>query len=1345
MDSKEDKYKLCHESCLTCDGPNNDNCLSCNGKTFFEVENYPNKCLKYAEIPINYYGIVLDNGAFIFNKCHESCKTCIKGGKYNCQECNIVGGYYPVEDKFGYCLTEEELPYKYYLDNNIHKMFKCHNNCNSCSNGYNNITKEMNCDTCISGLYFQSITSKNCIQKPETGYYIDINTNNGQLTLFPCYRTCLTCDKGGDNSNNQCLKCKQDYYFDDEIPSNCVDDDIECAIGCAKCYKNKTDSEYGILSADKMCKRCSHKMGYYPLQKYSKDQFYVSCYPYNNSPKNYIFDEIERYHKLCYKTCETCFQVGNSYNHSCTKCDVNYIFIDEEPCNCFPQCIHYYYYNNYNQYKCTESDNCPLEYPYLVRNKSKCVENCYKDEEFNLMFKNECMQKCPEGTSAYLYIYNGAFTAKCVDSKEILDENECKLNIKKNNDLEYDKIDEKKLEEYAEEYVHENPVANKYVTSYSSSIDSLNKYLIVIYKMEKCPKQLVEGYISIGLDECLDKVKTKYTIIHNIVVEIFYIIRKNAAPQINFYLYHPDTGEKLDISICSGAKFAIKTSIFDNGKVNEELVKYFSNLKINIFDINDPFFTDICFNFAQDEKDVPLEDRIRLYYQNFSLCEDNCTYMGINLTTFEVECSCDVHNVESSGNDIAKSILDNPISNEVFGVITNSNIEVLKCIKKAFNKNRVFKNYGGLMMVGILVVQIIAVSFIKKQIKQVRVYIYSIILKIKFPPKRKITREMVIQFKNMRNAGNNANNTNITNNSKSKEIVYNSSSNAVCERNKLSEKTLQVKNRINTNDTINKKNKNSIKYQLIKQSSINSISTFNGNIGNNKNYTYAKKRSIPDSTQYTNGTGKAIINQNNSSDGNNNDILNINNSSGSGSGSGSGSMGSISRRTGIINSHSSNSALRNLGEIGEQSNDGCDDIDENSENNRNTKKNGINSQKFNEGKYVEMFKGIDLHKRNSSSSYNSYFDDDENIYNINNENYNSDENGNNKEIENGCNSNHNKKDNIPINEIILDEGNNNISIYYNKNNKENILTNPKNEKPVKEIYLDLGENKSSNSKNKLEKREKIKNLKKRLRKEIISRLKEKNRTKKMEEQKRKEIMVSYEHKEYNDKEINQLDYEEAIIYDKRNFCKIFWCTLKEKQTLINTFFVKDALKPFSIRLLFLIFSFSCYFVINGFLYNEEYVSTKLKSEGTKTFYEYISDSIERILYTSIVGGIISFIIGILFNTEKKIDNMINKNKNNKILLKGEIAKIYRCNNIRIISFIIIQIILMILFIIYIFCFCYVYPNNKLDWFESSLIVIAIMQTISFFNSFLLSLIKYLSIRFQWELCFKINAYLDDNL
>ena len=1324
LDTNEDKYQLCHKTCLTCSGPNNDNCISCNGKTLFHVEYYENKCLNLSEIPNNYYS-VYNSGIYTYYKCHISCKTCLIGGINNCQECNILDGYYPIEDKEGICLTEDEIPDKYYLDRNNSIINKCHPNCDSCSFGFDNITKEMNCDTCKSGTYFQNISSTNCIPKPETKYYISLYEN--KETLFPCHKNCLTCNRGGDDINNECLSCEKDLYFDDEITTNCLDDDKECAIGCAKCLKNKTTTNYGIVSADKMCKRCSHKMGYYPLEKYSPDQFYVYCYPYNNPPKNYIFDEVQKIHKLCYKTCDKCFKIGDDFNHSCISCDTNYIFIDEEPNNCFPECLHYYYYNKYNQYKCTETDECPLEYPYLIENKTKCVDNCYTEKTYNLLFKNECFEKCPEGTSAYLYKYNGEYTAKCVNSDDILEENECKLDIKNNNQLEYDKITEELLNQYAEDYVREYPIANAYVTSYSSSMDSLNKYLIVLYKLEKCPKQKVEGYISIGLDECIDKIKTKYTIIQNIVVEIFYIIRKNAPPQINYFLYHPDTGKKLDLSICSGAKLAIKTSIFDNGEVDEELVKYFTNLNINLFDINDPFFTDICFVYSKDGKDVPLDDRIQLYYQNVSLCEDGCNYVGINLESFEVECSCEVHNSETNANiDIAKSLLDNPLSNEMFGIITNSNLEVLKCIKKAFNIHLIFKNYGGLMMIGIYLVQIIITFFIKYQNKQVRNFIYTLINEFNFPPKRKANK--IADFQKMNNLRNN--NINETKHRQSKDIIiYNSSVDAMNEN--KNNKNIKKNNETKFNE-INIKNK--LKYQSIKQGSLNSITTF----GEKQKYTYVKMGSIPYSTQYSNSTARGRNNKSNFSYENNNTVLN--NSRGSnGSGSGNWNSGFMI----YSGSGASELDLKKLDEILEKS-DNDYDVDKYNETNISNRQNGITLKRpfFYERKGVGTYIGEEYFKNNSSS----YFEQ-ENIYKDINENNNTINIDNETEKKIGIDNcvDKNKNNNIPINDILSNIGNKNITVYNidGKDNKTNISKREKERKL--DIDLDIM---NTNSKNKLENNDrmtKIMKLKRKLRKEIIKELKDLRKDKKEFEKRQKEIYVSYEHKEYNEKEMNELDYEEAIIYDKRNFLQMFWYTLKQKQNIINTFCSKDKLKPFSTKLLVMIFSFSCYFVINGFLYNEEYVSSKLKSEESKTIYEYLSDSIERILYTSIVGGVISFIIGILFNTDKKIENVINKNKDNKIILKGEIAKIFRCNNIRILCFIISQFIIMTLFTIYIFCFCYVYPNNKLDWFESSLIVIAIMESISLFNSFLISFIKYLSIKFQWELCFKINAYLEDNL
>jgi len=276
----------------------------------------------------------------------------------------------------------------------------------------------MNCDTCIENTYFQNTTSTNCIPNPETRYYIDVY--NGHKTLFPCFPSCLTCDFGGDADIHNCTSCISEYYFDDEEPTNCVDDDLNCAIGCAKCYKNTSDPIYGVLSADKMCRRCSHKMGYYPLEKYSKDQFYVSCYPYNKSPLNYIYDETKKLHTLCYKTCKTCLKVGDNLNHSCSSCETNYIFIDEEPFNCFPKCAHYYYYNKYKQYKCTEADECPLEYPFLIANKSdkadpsrvfKLYENLRKFEakiavsaKFNRGLENlmtALLPLIPEGQALY--------------------------------------------------------------------------------------------------------------------------------------------------------------------------------------------------------------------------------------------------------------------------------------------------------------------------------------------------------------------------------------------------------------------------------------------------------------------------------------------------------------------------------------------------------------------------------------------------------------------------------------------------------------------------------------------------------------------------------------------------------------------------------------------------------------------------------------------------------------------------------------------------------------------------------------------------------------------------------
>ena len=134
-------------------------------------------------------------------------------------------------------------------------------------------------------------------------------------------------------------------------------------------------------------------------------------------------------------------------------------------------------------------------------------------------------------------------------------------------------------------------------------------------------------------------------------------------------------------------------------------------------------------------------------------------------------------------------------------------------------------------------------------------------------------------------------------------------------------------------------------------------------------------------------------------------------------------------------------------------------------------------------------------------------------------------------------------------------------------------------------------------------------------------------------------LVISKNKEYSETEINKFTFYEAILYDKRTLIQIFVQTLRQKQSLINTFCKEDPFKPFSIKLLALIFSFSCYFVINGFLYNEEYISNKLKSDDdNKTIFDYFSDSIGRIAYASLIGGL-SFFLIIILSSEVKFARM----------------------------------------------------------------------------------------------------------
>ena len=86
--------------------------------------------------------------------------------------------------------------------------------------------------------------------------------------------------------------------------------------------------------------------------------------------------------------------------------------------------------------------------------------------------------------------------------------------------------------------------------------------------------------------------------------------------------------------------------IFDNEEAYENVddIVEFLNNDINVFDINEDFFQDICYHYERNMHDYVLDDRIEFFYQNYSLCGEgdniNCNLSKIYFENFSYCCIC---------------------------------------------------------------------------------------------------------------------------------------------------------------------------------------------------------------------------------------------------------------------------------------------------------------------------------------------------------------------------------------------------------------------------------------------------------------------------------------------------------------------------------------------------------------------------------------------------------------------------------------------------------------------------------------------------------------------------------
>ena len=226
--------------------------------------------------------------------------------------------------------------------------------------------------------------------------------------------------------------------------------------------------------------------------------------------------------------------------------------------------------------------------------------------------------------------------------------------------------------------------------------------------------------------------------------------------------------------------------------------------------------------------------------------------------------------------------------------------------------------------------------------------------------------------------------------------------------------------------------------------------------------------------------------------------------------------------------------------------------------------------------------------------------------------------------------------------------------------------------------------------------------------------------------------------EYLKSDPDDMEYDDAIKYDKRTFWEYFSNKFRENQIIMNTFFNKDNLKPMSIKILLLLLNIDLYFVVNGLFYSESYISQLFHSDKEDNFFSFFPRSISRFFYATIVGVIISFLIDCMFIQEKKIKKVFIREKENQTKIKNEIALILKSLKENYIIFIIICIIISLFSWYYVCCFNNVYPGVKGEWIKSSISIMIIIQLLSALAGLIAALIRLISFECKSEKLYKLK-------
>ena len=202
------------------------------------------------------------------------------------------------------------------------------------------------------------------------------------------------------------------------------------------------------------------------------------------------------------------------------------------------------------------------------------------------------------------------------------------------------------------------------------------------------------------------------------------ISNKNSRSLINQveYQVYDEQKRQLDLSFCNNTNLKIFYGIKNNSDLDMSVLNSFKDSGVNVFNLSDEFFNDVCYPYSEGGTDLILEDRVKEIYQNFTLCEEGCSYDSIDIYYMLISCQC---NVKENMTTIVTEIQE-----EAAEKITSLNFEIIKCYNLVFSFNGKMKNIGFWILSIFFVVYILSmIIYFYNGIKPVKDYVFNEMVK----------------------------------------------------------------------------------------------------------------------------------------------------------------------------------------------------------------------------------------------------------------------------------------------------------------------------------------------------------------------------------------------------------------------------------------------------------------------------------------------------------------------------------------------------------------------------------------------------------------------------------------